>query len=55
MRADVFLAGAVAIVNHNFGALLIMTFHSRGARAKLRGGFDFSLIHLQHYSAKYNK
>ncbi len=35
MRADVFLAGAVAMVNHNFGAPLIMTFHSRGARAKL--------------------
>ncbi len=36
MRADVFLAGAVATVNRNFGAPLIMTFHSRGARAKLR-------------------
>ncbi len=36
MRADVFLAGAVAMVNRNFGAPLIMTFHSRGARAKLR-------------------
>ncbi len=36
MCADVFLAGAVAMVNRNFGAPLIMTFHSRGARAKLR-------------------
>ncbi len=36
MRADVFLAGAVAIVNRRFGAPLIMTFHSHGARAKLR-------------------
>ncbi len=32
----VFLAGAVAMVNHNFGAPLIMTSHSRGACAKLR-------------------
>ncbi len=36
MRADVFLVGAVAMVNRNFGAPLIMTFHNRGARAKLR-------------------
>ncbi len=28
MHTDVFLAGAVAMVNRNFGALLIMTFHS---------------------------
>ncbi len=35
MHADIFLAGAVAMVNHNFGDPLIMTFHSRGARAKL--------------------
>ncbi len=33
MHADVFLAGAVAMVNRNFRAPLIMTFHSRGARA----------------------
>ncbi len=32
-HTDVFLAGAVAMVNRNFGALLIMTFHSHGARA----------------------
>ncbi len=36
MRADVFLVGAVAMVNRNFGAPLIRTFHSCGARAKLR-------------------
>ncbi len=34
--ADVFLSCAVAMVKHNFRAPLIMTFHSRGARAKLR-------------------
>ncbi len=33
MRADVFLAGAVAMVNRNFGAPLIMTFHSRVVHA----------------------
>ncbi len=32
----IFLARAVAMVNHNFAAPLIMTFHSRGALAKLR-------------------
>ncbi len=32
-HTDVFLAGAVAMVNRNFGALLIMTFYSHGARA----------------------
>ncbi len=36
MRADVFLAGVVAMVNRNFGALLIMIFHSHGARTELR-------------------
>ncbi len=29
---DIFLAGAVAMVNRNFGAPLIMTFHSYGTR-----------------------
>ncbi len=33
MHTDVFLAGAVAMVNRNFGAPLIMAFHSHGARA----------------------